>query len=61
MKYLICKHCLHFFNMDELRNGKANITTATSQINHNSVKYCYHVLDDTLDCYWTCLKNSENI
>ena len=39
-----------YFYMDEFKNGKANITTVTGQMNYNSVKYCYHILDGTLDC-----------
>ena len=39
-----------YFYMYEFKNGKTNITTITSQMKYNSVKYCYHTLDGTLDC-----------
>ena len=55
-----------YFYMDEFKNGKASITTVTSQMNYNSVKYCYHILHGTLDCLtvyntWIYLTSSRNI
>ena len=36
--------------MDEFKNGKANITTVMTQMNYNSLRYFYDILDSTRDC-----------
>ena len=35
--------------MDEFKNRKV-MTTVMTQLNYNSLRYCYYILDDTRDC-----------
>ena len=39
-----------YFYVDEFKNGKANITTVMTQMNYNSLRYFYDILDGTRDC-----------